>query len=89
MKTAKYDKGAQNGKNSSSQKNDSSFLPSHFEALKPFFLDSASQTEYENMVLKSSTSLLEFEKKFIPRRTQERVPSLKKASSIFSEEMKP
>ncbi len=83
MKIAKYDKGALNGKNSFSQENYSSFLPSHFLALKPFFSDSASQSEYENMVLNSNTYLLEFEKKFVLRRARKRAPSLKKASSIF------
>ena len=62
MKIAKYEQGARNGKKSSSQKSDSTFFPSHFEAFKPIFSDSALKSEYENVVLKFSTSLLEFEK---------------------------
>ena len=59
VKITKYEKVAQNGKKLSLQKNDSNFLPSHFEALEPFFSHSASQSEYENVLLNFYTSLLE------------------------------
>ena len=65
MKIAKYERGAPNRKNSSSQKNDSIFRSSQFEALKQFFSNSASRTEYENVVLKFDTFFLIFEKIFV------------------------
>ena len=83
MKIAKHETGAQNRKKSSSQKKNSSFLPCHFEALKPFFSDSPSRSEYENVILNFCISLLEFEKKLVLERIEKLVTSLKNASSIF------
>jgi hypothetical protein len=83
VKITKYEKGALNGKNLSCHRNDSSFLPSHFEVLKPFFSDSASQSEYENVVLNFCITILELKKNLVLARIEKLVSSLKKASNVF------